>query len=207
MKKIIGEVILLLLVSQLAAFLPQFYQTAEVTPGEASLTLSAAPEAYGYGLFDWYTGTGAQLELSGRYAFNEEYQLAIFGYAGGLIGLNGPGIILTKNPDIGILPNGGIGFQGEFLEKPSLAGQLSVEFPSLISLTLLAGINSRKSGREVVTIGLKSLAYYPSMAFINVHPTSNLHLSLGAAMIPWVGGEVHAGIGYTFLKKPGMGEE
>ena len=87
------------------------------------------------------------------------------------------------------------------MEKPSLAGQLSIEFPSLISLTLLAGINSRKSGREVVTIGLKSLAYYPSMAFINVHPTPNLHLSLGASMILGLGGEVHAGVGYTILNK------
>ena len=201
MKAAFGGVFLLLSISQAMAFLPQFYETAEVTPGEGSLLASVAPETYGYGFFDWYTDTGVQLELSGRYAFNEEYQLAIFGYAGGLIGLNGPGIILTENPDIGILPNGGIGFQGEFMEKPSLAGQLSIEFPSLISLTLLAGINSRKSGREVVTIGLKSLAYYPSMAFINVHPTSNLHLSLGASMIPLLGDEVHAGVGYTILNK------
>lgn len=201
MKAAFAGVFLLLSVSQAMAFLPQFYETAEVTPGEASLTLSAAPEAYGYGFFDWYTGTGAQLELSGRYAFNEEYQLAIFGYAGGLIGLNGPGIILTENPDIGILPNGGIGFQGEFLEKPSLAGQLSVEFPSLISLTLLAGINSRKSGREVVTIGLKSIWYMPSMVFVTIHPTPRLHLLAGGSIVWMVGGEVHAGVGYTILNK------
>jgi len=201
MKAAFAGVFLLLSVSQAMAFLPQFYETAEVTPGEGSLLASVAPETYGYGFFDWYTGTGAQLELSGRYAFNEEYQLAIFGYAGGLIGLNGPGIILTENPDIGILPNGGIGFQGEFMEKPSLAGQLSVEFPSLISLTLLAGINPRKSGREVVTIGLKSIWYMPSMVFVTIHPTPRLHLLAGGSIVWMLGGEVHAGVGYTILNK------
>lgn len=187
------------------AFLPQYYETAEVTPGEGSLLVSAAPSAYGYGLFDYYTGQGADIELSFRQGVTKDSALAFFGYAGGLIGLNAPGITLTSNPDIGILPNGGFGAQVEFLEKPSLAGQLSVEFPSLVSLTLLAGISSRKANREVVTFGLKSFLYYPSMAFVTIHPTQKLHISLGATILPMVGGEVHAGIAYTFLTKQGKG--
>lgn len=184
------------------AFLPQYYETAEVTPGEGSLLVSAAPSAYGYGLFDWYTGQGADIELSFRQGITKDSALAFFGYAGGLIGTNSPGFTLISHPDIGIWPTGGFGAQVEFLEKPSLAGQLSVEFPSLVSLTLLAGINSRKANREVVTFGLKSLfLYYPGMAFVTIHPTQRLHISLGATILPMVGEEAHVGIAYTFLTK------
>lgn len=200
MKRIILALSLFAFASQLMAFMPQYYETAEVTPGKGSLLLSVAPAMYGYGFEDsyWSEGYGANVELSFRKTINIDTSLALFGYAGGLIGTNSLGFTLSKNPDIGIWPNGGVGAQVEFLENPSLALQLSAEFPSVLSLTFLAGINSSKLNREVATFGLKSLFYYPGMAFITLHPLSNLHISIGASTLIFLGYELHAGLAYTF---------
>jgi hypothetical protein len=202
MKKIIVTAAFLFFATQIRAFLPQYYETAEVTPGKGSLLLSVAPSFYGYGFDDWTRGEGANVELSFRQGVTRDSALAFFGYAGGLVGTNPlGGLIFIKNPDIGIWPEGGFGAQVEFLEDPSLALQLSAEFPSILSMTFLAGIKSRRADREVVTFGFKGSLLPGGMAFVTIRPTPDLHLTLGASD-GFIGGEAHFGIAYTFLSKP-----
>ncbi|MBD3285945.1 hypothetical protein GF359_05645 [candidate division WOR-3 bacterium] len=105
--------------------------------------------------------------------------------------------------DVYGFPNGGLGMHIQVTDRKfPFAVQLSAEFPSLISLGLILGVKPRNLDREIISFGAKSLAYYPGSVYLNVHPSERIHLTVGASTVIF-GGEVHAGIGYTFgrLKK------
>lgn len=196
--KLKAFILILVLASAGSALIPQFYQTAEVMPGESSATVNLAPGYYELCFFQCNYATGSHLGFSSRHTFKCDTQLAFITHVGGFLGNEEGMVTLSQEPEIGLSPYAAAGFQVEFLEKPSLASQLTAELPMILSLGLLLGINSRKLKREVVTIGVKSLFYLPGMAYVNIHPLPRLHISLGAIMIPMLGGELHAGVGYTF---------
>jgi len=208
--KVVKWIVILLLPIGLIAFLPQTFQTAEVEGGSTSLTASTMGEYFNYGFMGWYVeGTGVRSQISCHYTFGKAAPLIVFGYAGMLVNQSDLGLFdWGDDPKISFWPSGGIGVQAELVEKPSLALQFSAEFPTLLSLTFLAGINSRQINREIVTIGIKTtpgpvdfLPIIPSSVFITVHPTPRLHILAGGTALWMVGGEVHAGVGYTILNK------
>lgn len=203
---------LLLLPAGLTAFAPQPYHTADVNAGELSFTPSVAGEyfkfAFGF-LGAGETGLGISPQISMRFTIPNSSSLSLVLYGGGMFNKEGFGVLEfeIESMDVSVIPNVELGLQWEPWEKEDFSLGLSAGFPSLISLTLMKGIRSRKLDREVVTLGIKSLLYFPSMLFATVHPTERFHLSVGASIIPWLCGEVHAGIGYTFnLAKQEKGE-
>lgn len=202
--------IFLAFTSSVMGFFPRTYQQAEIFPGELNLTLSTSIEIYGYCFFDnCVQGYGQNLQLTGRWASKSWESFAFIGCIGSLFS-KGFGFRLwdfepVDSTRIGFVPNIGLGLHWEFVERPTFAVQLSAEFPSLISVTFLSGINSRKLNREIVTIGLKTipgpvdfLPIIPAGLFVNVHPTPRLHVMGGVTYLYMTGGEIHLGLGYTF---------
>lgn len=192
------------------ALLPRSYQQAEILPRELNLTISTSAEVYSIGFFDSYDeGIGQNIQITGRWAAKSWESFALFGCIGGMVS-KGYGYSLADfepvaSDSIGIFPNVGLGLHWEFVERPTFALQFTAEFPTILSLTLLSGINSRRLDREVVTIGIKSMVgldvYVPILpvgAFVNVHPTPRLHVMGGLTYLWMIGGEFHLGLGYTF---------
>lgn len=199
---------LLLLPAVMLAFFPQPYHTADVRSREISFTSSLTGNYFGIYFFDSVEGWGISPFLTFRATVPRTNNLAFVAYGGGMLNREGFGVdgMDTESANISIFPNAGLGLQWEPWEKADFSLGLSAGFPSLISLTLMKGIRSRKLDREVVTLGLKSFAYVPSMLFVAIHPTERLHFTFGLSYLGY-GGEVHAGIGYTFnLAKQEKGE-
>lgn len=203
--------VLLMLMSRIEAFLvPPLYQRADILAEETSLTLSLGVLSEDYDHLGGYIlDKGGLLQLSGYYVLKQwrENNPAVVGYVGVQVVSEDWNTRFTLNPDspIRAFPHGGLGLQLEFLERPSLAAQLSLEFPFLISLTLLGGLGSHKNGHDIVTLGIKTLAYYPTTVFVSIHPHPRFHLSVsGSFFAPGYliyGRELHAGVGYTVLSK------
>lgn len=124
----------------------------------------------------------------------------------------------------------GLGLQWECQENPSVAirimGEIFADYNSRtypnLSVSFLRGINSTKTNREIITMGIRTSplgsitslligapSFCPS-AFITIHPTKRLHISTTATIgfsshlfdgyrnSYWI---VNAGIGYSILSK------
>lgn len=182
----------------LRAFAPQPYYTAEINPGEVSLTCAAEVGCFDIGFFEFWSGLEVSPQLSFRYSPTGVGNGAFFIDGGGFFEWAGWGDVRVPGTnDLTVTPNGAIGFQFEIIEKSNLTAAISAEYPYLISLILMQGFQSKNLGHETVTIGVKTFTFIPSMFFVNIHPTPRFHFNLGASYVVF-GGEVHAGLAYTF---------
>lgn len=190
------------------------YHTAEVTPGR-SLTAGAGPMGYGYwlpagldGSYSFDEAWGLHLDVMGREAKTESF--AFLGYVSSVVPIRetSGGTPASSN---GFYPFGGIGFQYEFAERPSLSLQIIGGIPQFLSLGLLAGIPMRE--REIIITGVvfypaamvTEETFLPPTVSITVHPVKNLHLFVGANPFTLISEsdawDVSAGVGYTVMRR------
>jgi hypothetical protein len=204
--RLIKWMALLFIPTGLAAFATQPYYTAEIYPGEASLTCGAEVGYFEVSFFDWWSGWEVSPQLSFRISPPRSGRFAFFADGGAFIERAGWGEMITLDSfDLAITPNGAIGVQYELSEELNYTAGVSAEYPYLMSLTIMKGFPRQELGPEIFTVGVKTLTFIPSMLFVNIHPSSRLHLHLGVSYIVF-GGELHAGLGYTFGKIGGNSE-
>lgn len=186
--------------------MPPVYYTAEVEP-QTSFTAGGGYIGYGYyypsGLDgpwdDFREARGGRVDFTYRYAGDPKHYIQSESFAklwqklaivieGGILVTDGGSGFLLPWDSTRILPLGEIGLQYEFCERPSLSAQVGIVYP-YPSVTLLAGIPYWPGRREIITIGIKTLMWEPHSAFVTVHPSRSVHITVQTNPMAFISGE------------------